>query len=194
MGGQLSLIGSEQRMTNNHWFELSDIDPQFKMNREQFQSLFGTRHLLTNKYGFEIRSIFIRNEKEVEVSLNIKVLKQYGGTEYHNLPSSLRFSPNKNLSCDELVVDLKKIMMKYLTRKANKCYCVIYYKCYVCKDKESMEKRIIHEGKKIEGDLWGVRREYMEKYGKRALEKLDKLRRERIDKEDSIWLDQPSSK
>jgi hypothetical protein len=158
------------------------------MNKEQFQSLIGTKHLLTSKCWFEISVINPQFGKHLFVSVYIRELKPNTKTyppERNTLPQSYHLIPNKNLSCDELIDDLKMIIMKFLTRKKNdECHCISYFKCWVCIRKRMMESGIIYCG--CEKWLQNRRIEYLEKYGKEALKEADKLRRERIQNEDLI--------
>jgi hypothetical protein len=160
------------------------------MNKEQFQSLIDIRHLLTNDCWFEFRTINVQFGREIIVHVCIKALKPKSKTfrpEHNTLPRAFSFFPNKNLSCDELVDDLKMILMKYLTAKIDECHCIIYFKCWVCREKWCRGQPIIHSND--EEYVQEKRREYLEKYGKEALKKIDDERRKRIQDIDLIMFD-----
>jgi hypothetical protein len=160
------------------------------MMRDQFKSLIGTRHLLTNDCWFEIGTINVQFGREIFVHVYIKALKPKSKTfrpEHIVIPRAFSFFPNKNLLCDELVDDLKIILMKFITAKIDECHCIIYFRCWICREKWCNGQHIIHSND--EEYIQEKRREYLEKYGMEALKKIDDERRKRIQDKDLIIFD-----
>jgi hypothetical protein len=115
------------------------------MNKEQFQSLIGTKHLVTNKCWFEVDVINVQYGFQMDIALTINELihtsvcleagmKTFPEHNINTMRWVFDFYPNKNLSCEELIDDMILIIAKFLTTKDSECYCPSFLTlgCSIC--------------------------------------------------------------